>query len=495
MEARSVSEYSTIFSAVPFEWEEKYYEFTDLCDPGSATYIDTSTGAYFEKNSKERYLMFCEKLHISPIVKLYNNLDGTKIDLTFHGISKKQMRAACAALEINTTVEELILKGNRLSPASCSLLSEALARNYTLTYLDMTGCRIGPEGGMYLAQALQANTALRELNLSRCYIGDEGMIKLAEALKDSTSLNKLILSYNSLDVGAAEALAMLLTENEYITDIALDYNYMYDPVVMKKFFKNLAANTGLVSLSLQWNGISDPSLGLAIAQVLKKNETLKSLDLSYNRLDSSSVKPFRRGIAGAKALGVLRMARNPITAEDAENLLLGLKSSKTVKVLDLSEIWVNKEFVKTLKKLQSTKDVEVPYGGIHSNYVIHGPDYQAVLMKRARYEAQKPKPKKQRRDFGHLMFLLGDQPITQDQFMEIVKKFKCKVSKELFSELIKQFPTKKSNLIDVVAMRDKYLSLFPDTTPPEPKKPKKKKEKKEKKKAAVTDRAEINLYN
>lgn len=36
----SISEYSTILSAVPFEWEDEYYEFTDLCDPGTMDYIE-----------------------------------------------------------------------------------------------------------------------------------------------------------------------------------------------------------------------------------------------------------------------------------------------------------------------------------------------------------------------------------------------------------------------------------------------------------------------
>lgn len=51
------------------------------------------------------------------------------------------MQAVAAALEMNKTVEELILKGNPLSLESCSFLAKALMQNKTLTVLDMNGCR------------------------------------------------------------------------------------------------------------------------------------------------------------------------------------------------------------------------------------------------------------------------------------------------------------------------------------------------------------------
>lgn len=52
--------------------------------------------------------------------------------------------------------------------------------------------------------------------------------------------------------------------------------------------------------------------------------------------------------------------------------------------------------------------------------------------------------------------------------MEKVTTFNAKISEELFPELMGQFCNPRTKLIDVVAMRTKYLSIFPDSTPPPP---------------------------
>lgn len=80
--------------------------------------------------------------------------------------------------------------------------------------------------------------------------------------------------------------------------------------------------------------------------------------------------------------------------------------------------------------------------------------------------------------------MLGDDPLTPDQFMDLVTKFKAKISSEIFPELMKEFTIRKANTIDVVAMRNKYISLYPDSTPPPTKNLKKNEEQK------VVDEAE-----
>lgn len=48
--------------------------------------------------------------------------------------------------------------------------------------------------------------------------------------------------------------------------------------------------------------------------------------------------------------------------------------------------------------------------------------------------------------------------------MENVEKFKAKISPSIFRELIKEFQITKTS-IDVKAMREKYLSLYPESRP------------------------------
>lgn len=75
--------------------------------------------------------------------------------------------------------------------------------------------------------------------------------------------------------------------------------------------------------------------------------------------------------------------------------------------------------------------------------------------------------------------------LTSENFMLKFKKFKAKVSKELILQIIQEFTNPKLKLVDVVAMKQKYFSLFPDSTPPPVKVKKKKKLKKLKDKDLV----------
>lgn len=49
----------------------------------------------------------------------------------------------------------------------------------------------------------------------------------------------------------------------------------------------------------------------------------------------------------------------------------------------------------------------VVYAGVYSDFKIKGPDFKQLLFARAKYEAQKPKAKKKKKDFGYV--LLGLQ--------------------------------------------------------------------------------------
>lgn len=75
----------------------------------------------------------------------------------------------------------------------------------------------------------------------------------------------------------------------------------------------------------------------------------------------------------------------------------------------------------------------------------------------------------------------GVESILPEQFTELaLKKKKIKVREELLRALYEQFQLKKSR-VDVGAMLDCYMHLFPDTVLP-PLVPKKKKKKGRKKK-------------
>ena len=81
------------------------------------------------------------------------------------------------------------------------------------------------------------------------------------------------------------------------------------------------------------------------------------------------------------------------------------------------------------------------------------------------------------------MWNLGDEPLGEKEFMAKVKSFKAKVAKPLIAEIMNQFLIPKGKQVDVVSMRNKYLTIFPSSEPPPPPKVKGKKDKKGKQKS------------
>lgn len=55
-----------------------------------------------------------------------------------------------------------------------------------------------------------------------------------------------------------------------------------------------------------------------------------------------------------------------------------------------------------MNKIQADRDLKVIIAGVLGDYQVYGPDYAAIILKRANFEAAKPKSKKQRKDFGYL---------------------------------------------------------------------------------------------
>lgn len=92
------------------------------------------------------------------------------------------------------------------------------------------------------------------------------------------------------------------------------------------------------------------------------------------------------------------------------------KPKNPLKIMDLENIYVNKDFVpvkvnKTkfqlckqhyfqIMKRQLARGKIIRIGGVLKNYEIQGPDINQLIFERARFLGMKPKQKKKKRDFG-----------------------------------------------------------------------------------------------
>lgn len=79
-----------------------------------------------------------------------------------------------ASMQVNVTLEELLLETNQVDDEAVEHLAKMLAVNKTLRVVNLGANRIGDSGAAALAEMLKANTTLRELNLGSNEIGYDG---------------------------------------------------------------------------------------------------------------------------------------------------------------------------------------------------------------------------------------------------------------------------------------------------------------------------------
>eukprot|EP00812_Abedinium_dasypus_P003266 NODE_1402_length_1151_cov_323.447080.p1 GENE.NODE_1402_length_1151_cov_323.447080~~NODE_1402_length_1151_cov_323.447080.p1 ORF type:complete len:335 (+),score=116.77 NODE_1402_length_1151_cov_323.447080:116-1006(+) len=136
----------------------------------------------------------------------------TTLDLMCHSFDDRAAEALAAALQHNTTLKELYLRGNRIGDDGAKALAAALRHNTTLTVLDLEDNKIGDGGAEALAAALQHNTTLETLLLSHNEIGDDGAKALAAALQHNSTLWRLELYGNKIGEGGKQALKAVTEE-------------------------------------------------------------------------------------------------------------------------------------------------------------------------------------------------------------------------------------------------------------------------------------------
>lgn len=146
----------------------------------------------------------------------------------------------------------------------------------------------------------------------------------------------------------------------------------------------------------------------------------------------------------------------------------------------MDEIWANKEVIPILEVIKTTRpSLTIKLGGILSNYKLLGPDPRKIFLKRANFEAMKPKKKKQRKNFGHFVLSLQEATISKLEFRELIKRGKLKLTESLILEIMNAFQAGTED-IDLGTLKGFYLQEYPETTTPPPKPEKKKGKKKEK---------------
>jgi len=117
----------------------------------------------------------------------------------FHGLLLSAAQKIAAMLEVNSTLQKLILQGCHIGNTNTVALTQTLGSNSTLKSLDLSNNHISAEGALQICQGLSSNSTLTEISFAgNPLIGDAGVSALIDATKHNPSLRSLNISRTGL---------------------------------------------------------------------------------------------------------------------------------------------------------------------------------------------------------------------------------------------------------------------------------------------------------
>jgi hypothetical protein len=109
-----------------------------------------------------------------------------KLDLESTGIVGDSGAAAfAAALNVNSSLQELYLGSNDIGDSGATAIAAALRVNSSLQKLDLSYNTIGNSGTVAVARALMRHSTLRQLDLRGNRIGADGVAAITESIESA----------------------------------------------------------------------------------------------------------------------------------------------------------------------------------------------------------------------------------------------------------------------------------------------------------------------
>ncbi|CAH1645930.1 unnamed protein product [Spodoptera littoralis] len=456
-----------------------YYNYPPVADPGiNEALLKAEQETIYSDDGQALYLHLCNEINICPVRLFYNSLLKSEIDLRYYGVEEKGVRPMALALQFNKHVHRFNLTGNFLNDDACYHLGHMLSYNCTLNEIVLDGCRIGASGILRLGRNLHINRTLMFLSLENNYLGDIGGTHFADQLLNTT-VNRVNLSKNQLGRLTATALAEVFEWSNRLTHLNLSWNCFYHIPSTIKMLEQLALSTCLEELSLSFNSLGGDRVANAIKNILLI-PTLTLLDLSNNNFQKEAIDTIISNLLSARKLITFNLSFNPMTPQDAFNVLqLMLKPRIKINQLLLENVCVSKPFVALLtrvKKRKNRKNFVCTFGTILQNWTIVEPDGRDLILKRVQYLGMSKKTQ-----VDTAMYLLSlakeySKPITTKEFQERTDADHVGLDESLVMGLAEIFPgprTAKYRTINLNLIVEYILRLWPDkklppTPPPEP---------------------------
>ncbi|XP_035230224.1 leucine-rich repeat-containing protein 74A-like [Stegodyphus dumicola] len=302
------------------------------------------------------YKKLCKALHVPETSTFSSGIDSESMDFSYHCLGLFGIIPVTKALTLHFKIKKLDFAYNKLGSESLPAIALLLDQNHNITHLNLSCNGIGKNCANEL-RSLIDNCSLEFLDLSNNNIGDEGLSAIAQELMKVDNIKELNLSRNDFSADRSAAFGSCIAKCVTLEKLDLSCNHFEDGAIGLFI---VLKNSNLKFLDISRNGIPDEAMPV-LAAGLRGNKSLQELSLSSNYITNKGAVLLAPGIRGSSTLEILRLSYNPFQGAAASAVLNS--AGNNLKILDLSGIKGNIDFLKTLRSYEKCgKNLEVLFG-------------------------------------------------------------------------------------------------------------------------------------
>ena len=332
-------------------------DLTNNCIPEDAAF--TFANAINSNCFLEVLKLSNNKLKTRGVVTIARSLSKLSTLRVLHiGNNKITYKAADAISSVilnNVQLEELYLNDNLLK-SGVKQIANALKKISNLRRLNLNNNHIPECVAEDLAGAMLSNISLQVAAMMGNAFKTNGIITLSKSLSRISTLKLLNFHNNEITEKAADAIALVVSNNFGLEELYLGSNKLSKGAV--KIVEGLRNISTLKVLDLNEN---DASVVVAtkLASAIASNRSLNDLRLSGNRLTTSGMVTIAKELSKISTLKMLNIRHNLITEDAADAIRSLLESNNSIEKLYVGHNKLNMGVLKIVKALKCTSSLKV----------------------------------------------------------------------------------------------------------------------------------------
>ncbi|KAG5464274.1 hypothetical protein LSCM1_00455 [Leishmania martiniquensis] len=281
----------------------------------------------------------------------YRLLDGdtslTKIDLSNcddeRPVDDEGVRSICDVLRNNTVVNEIDLRGSRISAGGCSALAALLSESTCkVRKVDLSQTTIDDRAVEELVACFPKNETLREILLYDTNITNTGIGIITSNLEKNSSI---------LFIGITDGAAV----GEQMAPLQRNLSLNSGPAALKRLVLSINAGETVddVNLSRPVDCSIDDSMCQILCASLMHSRTLWSLKLSHNSITSASVPYILEVVEACPSLVFLDLSDNQIDECGAQQIIACLENVANLRGVRVTGNFLSNETCERISHLVS----------------------------------------------------------------------------------------------------------------------------------------------